>query len=291
MLTQAQTKENIIDFNSTKRKELKVHYDLKYQAVWYFMNASPRPCFTLSLLKEILDFYNDLENIDHQADSSYKYMVLASNAHRVFNLGGDLSHFKELIQRRNRDALSEYAKTCIEAIYRNHTGLDSRITSIALIQGDALGGGFEAALSSNVIIAERGAKIGLPEILFNLFPGMGAYSFLSRKVGSSLAEKIITSGKLYSASELFDKGIIDILAEDGEGTKALYDYINGESRHYNGIRSLREAQRHSNPVTYSELTNIAEIWVDASLRLRDKDLKMMDRLVARQNLKTKPAAA
>jgi DSF synthase len=283
------SKENIVAFNSTKRQELLVHYDTQHQTVWYYMNAKPRPCFTLSLLREALSFYDDLENASEGLP--YRYMVLASSADKIFNLGGDLSHFKELILDKNRPALAEYAKTCVEAVYRNHTGLNSGLTSISLIQGDALGGGFEAALSSNVIIAERSAKMGLPEILFNLFPGMGAYSFLSRKVGNSMAEKIITSGKLYSASELYDKGIVDVIAEDGQGEKATYDYIAHENRHHNSIRALRKVQRVSNPVTYSELTKITEIWVDAALSLTSKDLKMMDRLVSRQNIKTKPVAA
>lgn len=290
MPTQTQAKENIIAFNS-KRQELLVHYDTNHQTVWYYMSAKPRPCFTLNLLREILGLYDDMENASASASVPYKYMILASSANKVFNLGGDLFHFKELILTENRPALLEYAKTCIEAIYRNHTGLNSNITSISLIQGDALGGGFEAALSSNVIIAERSTKMGLPEILFNLFPGMGAYSFLSRKVGSSMAEKIITSGKLYSASELYDKGIVDVIAEDGQGEKAVYDYITHENRHFNGMNALRKAQRLSNPVTYSELIKITEIWVDAALRLTAKDLKMMERLISKQNIKTKPAAA
>ena len=53
------------------------------------------------------------------------------------------------------------------------------------MQGECLGGGFEAALSSDVIVAEKSARFGFPEILFNLFPGMGAYSFLERKIGQN----------------------------------------------------------------------------------------------------------
>ena len=60
--------------------------------------------------------------------------------------------------------------------------MDLPILTVALIQGDAVGGGFEAMLTDDIVIAEQGAKFGLPEILFNLFPGMGGYSFLRRKV-------------------------------------------------------------------------------------------------------------
>ena len=52
-------------------------------------------------------------------------------------------------------------------------------TTISLVQGDALGGGFEAALCGDIIIAEKQARFGFPEVLFNLFPGMGAYNSCS----------------------------------------------------------------------------------------------------------------
>ena len=76
-----------------------------------------------------------------------------------------------------------------------------------------------------LLLPKRGVKLGLPEVLFNLFPGMGAYSLLSAKIGPALAERMILSGKLYLAEELYDMGVIDILAEKGDGELALYNYI------------------------------------------------------------------
>ena len=99
------------------------------------------------------------------------------------------------------------------------------MTSIALVQGDALGGGFEAALSATVLIAEESSRMGFPEILFNLFPGMGAFSFLSRKIGRRAAEEMITSGTIYSARQLYDMGVIDVLTPDGTGEAAVHGFI------------------------------------------------------------------
>ncbi|MDQ6966636.1 MAG: crotonase/enoyl-CoA hydratase family protein, partial [Mariprofundaceae bacterium] len=147
------------------------------------------------------------------------------------------------------------------------------------------GGGFEAAISSDVLIAERSSKMGFPEILFNLFPGMGGYSFLSRKVGHRLAEEMILSGRLYSAEELHGMGVVDQLAEDGYGEKAVYDYIHHEEKSRNGISAFRAARKCTNPLNYEELKDVTEIWVDAALNLRDRDLRMMERLVKRQTAK------
>ena len=61
---------------------------------------------------------------------------------------------------------------------------------------------WSSALSCDMLIAERQAKLGLPEVVFNLFPGMGAYTYLSRRIGSMKAEELIMSGRLYTAEEM-----------------------------------------------------------------------------------------
>jgi len=76
---------------------------------------------------------------------------------------------------------------------------------------------------------------------------------------------------------------VDMLAEPGDGEKAVYDFVRRESRARNGTLALRAAREVSQPVSYDELIRITEIWVDAALRLEPKDLRMMERLVNRQN--------
>ena len=187
-----------------------------------------------------------------------------------------------LIQQADRDGLLAYGKKCIDVLYANIVHFNRPITTISLVQGDALGGGFEAALSSDVLIAEKGTQMGFPEILFNLFPGMGAFSILSRKLDPKRAERMILSGNLYSAEELHDMGLVDILADKGDGEMAVYDYIRRENRARNGFRAVREVRDAINPITYDELLQIVEIWVDTALKLEARDLRMMERLVARQ---------
>lgn len=269
-----------------KHYQLKTHYDKKYKAGWYYMNAQPRSCFTSVLLDEINEYQ---QNVKYEMQSSqqkkYDYLVLASDVDNVFNLGGDLAVFFELIKKQDRDGLLAYAVKCINVLHQNITHLDSELTTISLVQGDALGGGFEAALSSNVLIAERGTKLGLPEVLFNLFPGMGAYSLLSRKVNMAKAEEIILSGKLYSAEELYELGVVDILADKGEGETAVYRYIESANRKANSYQAIRKVRDICSPVPYQELLEITKVWVESALKLTEKDLRMMERLVMRQTAK------
>ena len=278
--TNLKTQENI----EQKFSSLDITYEEEHALGWYHINPYPRQCCTPELIEDIQRWYSSI--LSGQEDKNkYEYIVIASKEEGIFNLGGDLGLFLKLIKNQDRGGLLGYALACINTLYQNHTSLGKDVTTISLVQGDALGGGLEFAISSNILIAERKAKMGMPEVLFNLFPGMGAYSLLSRKIGSVKAEQMILSGKLYSAEEMFDLGVVDILVEDGEGEEAVYNYIRKENHARNGFQAFRKAKRHCNPVTYDELEKITNIWVDAALQLTDRDLRMMERLVKRQSAK------
>jgi DSF synthase len=261
-------------------QNLTVHFDERYDCAWCSMQPRPRPCFSQGLLDELNDWVGRLRI--HAEHSGIKYHVIASNVPRVFNLGGDLALFRTLATKGDRDALMGYGRACIDALYANITHFGQDVTTISLVQGEALGGGLETALSSDVIIAERGVRMGFPEVLFNLFPGMGAYSLLSRKLDPKRAERMILSGRLYTAEELYDMAIVDILVDPGDGAMAVCDYIKRENRARNGYRALREVRRTRDPITYDELMRIVEVWVQTVLKLEYRDVRMMERLMARQ---------
>ena len=267
-----------------KARSLKIYDDSTYRVSWCLMKGEPRPCFTNELLSEFHEYIRTVkQEMRESHGEKYNYIVLGSDVDGIFNLGGDLNLFRNYIESNNRDALFNYAIRCIDILHENLTHLNCDLTTIALVQGDALGGGFESALGSNVIIAEKGVKMGLPEVLFNLFPGMGAYSLLSRRVGTSKAEKIILSGKLYTSDELYEMGVIDILAEKGEGEVEVYKYIKAADRYSNTYKSIRKVRDVCNNISYDELIDVAKIWTEAAFNLSARDLKVMGRLISRQN--------
>jgi DSF synthase len=268
--------------------QLHAWFDKTSSAMWSRWSPDPRPCFNPSLLADIRAYYEFLTQSDGVIDCqgeqhAIEYVVLASGMPGVFNLGGDLDLFKQLIAARDHQGLLRYGRACIDVLYRNYLGHDLPVTTISLVQGECLGGGFEAALSGDVIVAEKGARFGFPEILFNLFPGMGAYSFLERKVGQKEAEQIITSGKIYSAEEMQALGVVDVVAEDGQGEAEVSALIKRRQRSRNGLSALAAVRRRVHRIEFSELLDIVQIWVDSALRLNPRDLKLMQRLVSRQN--------
>jgi DSF synthase len=160
--------------------------------------------------------------------------------------------------------------------------LDLPLVTVALVQGDALGGGFEAVLSFNVVVAERHARFGLPEIAFGLFPGMGAHCLLARKVGLAKAEEMMLSNRLYSAEEMHALGLVHVLAEPGQGEEAVRAYIARNGRRQPGHRGIYQASSLVNPITLEELEQVVDVWADSALCLTEGDLKLMKRLVEAQ---------
>lgn len=263
-------------------ESLDCEYDDAVKALYCRMCAKPRPSFSPQLLDDIQKFQRQVKAMVETAGTAVDYLILGSTVEGVFNLGGDLSFFVETIRAGKRDVLEAYAIQSIDVLYANYIKLDQEMTTIALIEGDALGAAFEAALSFDVIIAEKGVQIGFPEVAFNMFPGMGAYSFMARRVAPHRVEKMITSGKMYSADELYAMGIIDVLAEPGQGHKALHEYIRRHKKMANTRRAVLNIRNRVFPVTYDELKDIALMWVDSALNLSERDLKMMERLVKAQ---------
>ena len=256
--------------------------------MWHHMKPKSRPVFNLELLAELRSFHANIQKQDGKVwedgkEQAINYLVLASKAPGIYNLGGDLSLFRDAIVAKDRERLVGYGRKCIDNMYPWSRNLDLPLTTVALVEGDALGGGFECALSASVLVAEESARMGFPEVLFNLFPGMGAYSFLSRKIGRRLTEELITSGNLYTGRQLYDMGAVDVLAPDGAGEAAVYSFIKKHAKAANGRRALESVRREVEPVTREELLRVVEIWADAALRLTERDLRMMERLVRAQS--------
>ena len=102
---------------------------------------------------------------------------------------------------------------------------------------------------------------------------MEAYSFLARRVGPVLAEKIIFSGKIYTSPELHEMGIVDKVVKREEGREALYEYVSCNNRQFTSRRALYKVRRRYSPVDYQEMTDIMDIWVYAALELDVSSLR------------------
>jgi DSF synthase len=263
------------------------HFDPEYGVFWATLKAESPRNFTPELVAALRQGQMRVESrireeLKAGLSERLRYQILTSSIPGIFSLGGDLVLFRRLIRNRDRDGLLRYACACIDLVYTNAVNYKLPVVTISLIQGQALGGGFEAALAANVVVAEKQSKLGLPEVMFNMFPGMGAYQLLTRRLTPSRAEELILSGRTYSAEELYQMGLVDVLAEPGEGEEAVMHYIRKRHRLFHANQGLRRAIQAASPLDYGALIRVAEVWVDQAMGLNGRDLELMDYLIRAQ---------
>jgi len=266
-----------------KLEQLEVNWEEKTGALWTFMRPRGRPSYNPDFLEDFHAWQRGIVAMFADRPSDIQYLLLGSHTPGVFSLGGDLHHFLAKIAARDRQALVDYGESCVRILHRNMATLGLPMITIGLAQGDALGGGFESLLSFNIVIAERGAKFGFPETMFGLFPGMGAYSLVARRTSAAFAEEMMLSGRIYSADEMKAAGLVHIVCEPGQGIEAARDYMQKNKRRHAGARGIFKAGHVVNPVSLDELDAIVQLWADSCLQLRERDLKVMQRLVAAQD--------
>ncbi|MEV6839323.1 enoyl-CoA hydratase-related protein [Streptomyces sp. NPDC051133] len=171
------------------------------------------------------------------ADRDARVVVLTSSHERAFCVGADLKErnsFTDADLRRQRP-VSRGAYTGV---------LELPMPTVAAVHGYALGGGYELALSCDLIVADRTAVVGLPEVSVGVIPGGGGTQLLPRRVGSARAAELIFSARRVEAEEAAGLGLVDVLVERGrdrEEALALGARIAGNSPV--GLRAAKRAMR------------------------------------------------
>ncbi len=240
--------------------------------------VTPIQCYSLAAMGELQRMLDDIA----AHAPLVRHFVLSSDVPRVFNFGGDLALFVLLARAGDVDSLKLYGQRCVDLVWWMENAANLGVHTTVLAAGDTLGGGLESVLPFHKVIFERSAQAGFPEVLFNLFPGMGAWDFTIRKAGFAVASEMILSGRLFSAEELHYRKLVDVVAEDGEGEQALEKVLRDVDPRHRGTLAALRAQRLAAPVRYEALTAIVELWAESALGLTDRDLRLMERLARAQ---------
>ena len=259
--------------------QLAGYYEEERRTLWMMLRAQPRPCFNHALIEEIMN----ISWLVRQSGYAVDFWVTGSLVPDMYNTGGDLRFFVECIQNGRREALRAYARACVDCVHAASRDFDTGAITLAMVEGSALGGGFEAALAHHFVLAQRDARLGFPEIAFNLFPGMGGYSLVARRAGMKLAEELIYKGESHTAEWHEQYGLVDVLFEPGHGYLSTRTFIDTLQPKLNGVRAMLRARQRVMQLPRSELMDITEDWVDAAFCLKPKDIAYMERLVMLQN--------
>lgn len=259
--------------------QLMAYYEEDRHVMWMMLRSAPRPCFNQQLVTDIIR----LARAARDSGLRFDFWVTGSLVPEIFNVGGDLNFFVDVIRKGERDKLMAYARSCIDGVWEIYNGFGTDAISIAMIEGSALGGGFEAALAHHYVLAQKGTKLGFPEIAFNLFPGMGGYSLVARKSNMRVAETLISTGESRFAEWHAEQGLVDEVFEPGQALMATRTFIDVMRPMLNGTRAMLRARQRVLPLSRSELMDITEDWVNSAFMLEEKDIGFMERLVVLQN--------
>ncbi len=243
--------------------------------------------FTPNLVNEFQTLVNSLKSDQGALNpemerSALPYAVIQSSHDEYFSIGGDLKFFRDCIEHNDASRLRDYSMKCLNLMYAFSAQLKDKMTSIALVQGRALGGGFEMALSTDYLIAEEQSTFGFPEIMFGLFPCTGAMGLLSSRIGARQAERMMTNKKLYTAGELFDMGLVDEVCPQGQGELAVEQFIATHASRLNARLKVQASRYRHAPLNYDEGIRIVDDWVETAMTLSQEELRSMEMLILMQ---------
>ena len=177
---------------------------------------------------------------DLAADASVRAVVVSSASEKAFCVGADL---------KERNSFSDEDLLAQRPVFRAAFGgiLDLPVPTVAAVHGFALGGGFEFALSCDLIVADETAEVGLPEVTVGVIPGGGGTQLLVRRVGSSRAADLVFTGRRVGVDEAAALGLVDRRVAAGQDREAALELAaviaaNSPVGVRNAKRALRDGQ-------------------------------------------------
>lgn len=166
-----------------------------------FLNRPERlNALTVEMAEEIEEALRELDS-----DPQVRVIVITGRG-KAFSAGADV---REMSNMPVEEVMRKGHAPLWEGIRR------TRKPIIAALNGVAAGGGFELAMSCDLIIAERSVKVGQPEINLGIIPGAGGTQRLTRTIGKYRAMELILTGRLISAEEAYQWGLLTKIVEDG----------------------------------------------------------------------------
>lgn len=162
------------------------------------------------LLLEILKVAEEIKE-----NKNIQVVIVTGAGKKAFVAGADI---KEMVDKNSIEsqAFSELANTAFTKL----STLKQPV--IAAVNGYALGGGLELALSADIRIASTNARLGQPEVSLGIIPGFGGTQRLSRLIGKSKAKEYILTGKNIKADEALREGLFNKVVEQSDLLSEAY---------------------------------------------------------------------
>ena len=176
------------------------------------------PCNEIGLetLVELERFTAALDSLAADAHA----LIISSARPEGFCAGADLRELYRLRQELPRAELLSGLRDFLERIHCVMNTLDSApLTTIAAVHGVAFGGGFELALTCDLIVADKMARFCFPELRLGLIPGFGGIPRLKRDLGNAVVRDLLFTGRSINATRAQSVGLVSQVAAEGEALR------------------------------------------------------------------------
>lgn len=168
-------------------------------------------------LEEMEQFISALKVIEKEAHA----LIISSARNEGFCAGADLRELYRKSQKLSPSERLQGVRDFLERIHRVMNALDeSPLTTIAAIHGIAFGGGFELALTCDLLIADRTARFCFPELRLGLIPGFGGIPRLKRDVGNAVVRDLLLTGRSINAAKAQSAGVVSQVVAEGDALRA-----------------------------------------------------------------------
>jgi DSF synthase len=263
------------------KKNVNIEIDYQNKILWLEIGSCDELYYSY---ETICNFYDSLENIKNIIETEkLTHVFFKSPNKKVWSMGGDLEMFLNCINNNDVNQLRDYAYKCVKSVHEINNGFRTNAIVVSVIEGNAFGGGFECALSTHYIVAEENVKFSFPESLFGTFPGMGAYSFLTRKVGFFKAEEMINSSQKWDTSEMYNLNLINHIAKTQNGIKEAL-----ELKSKNAFIRKNQFETVCSNLKVDELLEIVDIWIHQVMSLGTDKIEFMRKLIDAQKKRVLP---
>jgi enoyl-CoA hydratase/carnithine racemase len=180
------------------------------------INRPPANEIGLSMLDDLERFVASLPELESKASA----LILHSEQKAGFSAGADLRELYEQAQKLDSAAAAKGVRKFLERIHAVLNRLDtSPLTTIAAVHGVCFGGGFELALTCDLIVADKMARFCFPELRLGLIPGFGGIPRLKRDIGNGVVRDLLLTGRSINATKGLSVGLVSQVVAEGEALR------------------------------------------------------------------------
>jgi enoyl-CoA hydratase/carnithine racemase len=232
-------------------------WDLKDGIIELALHREPLNEISSRTLEELEKFIAALDGLTHEAHA----LILHSTLKSGFCAGADLRELYQWIQQYGQAEVAKHAREYLERIHLVMNTLDtSPLTTIAAVHGVIFGGGFELALTCDLIIADKMARFSFPELRLGLIPGYGGIPRLKRDLGNAVVRDLLLTGRSFNTTKAQQIGLVSQVVAEGEALRAARATATQMAKFDRDTAAA--AKRFVKPIPLEELREEIDIFCD-----------------------------